>query len=148
MEKTNHVLLVGKFATRFSVLHGIKQISPRPVTSGYCDTVGAVALDKRGNLAGGCSTGGWFSGMMPGRVGDSAIIGAELYATKYAAATTTGMGEAVIRTTLSRRACDLVESGMDPQDAAKCCIDTIEELRKNLRFSHNRLQRPGRSMLQ
>lgn len=128
MEKTNHVLLIGKFATKFAVIQGLDRISSKSVLSDGDDTVGVVALDKRGNLTAGCSTGGWSSEMMPGRVGDSAIIGAGIYATKLAAATTTGMGEAIIRTTLSRKACDFVESGMDPQDAAERCVGIIEKV--------------------
>jgi beta-aspartyl-peptidase (threonine type) len=63
----------------------------------YHGTVGAVALDAQGNLAAATSTGG-YTGKMPGRVGDSPIIGAGTYADNRACAVSgTGLGEAFIR---------------------------------------------------
>ena len=72
------------------------------------DTVGALALDIDGNLAAACSTGG-VSLKLPGRIGDSAILGAGLYADNGSgAATATGIGEQAMRLVISKMACDLM----------------------------------------
>jgi L-asparaginase / beta-aspartyl-peptidase len=72
-------------------------------------TVGAVALDMNGNIAAGTSTGG-MQGKMPGRVGDSPIIGAGTYASNHSCAVSaTGAGEYFIRLTVAREVCALVE---------------------------------------
>ena len=72
------------------------------------DTVGALGLDSRGNLAAACSTGG-VSLKLPGRIGDSAILGAGLYAdNESGAATSTGIGEQAMRLVVSKAACDLM----------------------------------------
>jgi len=73
------------------------------------DTVGALALDRDGNLAAACSTGG-VSLKLPGRIGDSAILGAGLYADNGSgAATATGIGEQAMRLVISKAACDLMK---------------------------------------
>lgn len=73
------------------------------------DTVGALAMDAHGNIAAACSTGG-VSLKLPGRIGDSAIAGAGLYAdSKLGAATATGIGELAMRSILSKSAVDLME---------------------------------------
>ncbi|HTQ23808.1 MAG TPA: isoaspartyl peptidase/L-asparaginase, partial [Candidatus Binataceae bacterium] len=64
-------------------------------------TVGAVALDAHGGLAAATSTGG-VSGKLPGRVGDSAIIGAGTFADAAGAASATGQGEAIMKAMLCR----------------------------------------------
>jgi beta-aspartyl-peptidase (threonine type) len=64
-------------------------------------TVGAAALDRCGNLAAGTSTGGW-SGKLPGRVGDSPIIGASTYADHQYALSATGVGEFFIKRAATR----------------------------------------------
>jgi beta-aspartyl-peptidase (threonine type) len=72
-------------------------------------TVGAVARDSRGNIAAGTSTGG-MQGKMPGRVGDSPIIGAATYAANQSCAvSSTGVGEYFIRLALAKEICALVE---------------------------------------
>jgi L-asparaginase / beta-aspartyl-peptidase len=72
-------------------------------------TVGAVALDRQGNIAAGTSTGG-MQGKMPGRVGDSPIIGAGTYASNQSCAVSaTGAGEYFIRLTVAREVCALVQ---------------------------------------
>lgn len=74
-------------------------------------TVGAVALDKNGNLAAGTSTGG-MTFKMHGRVGDSPIIGAGTYANNASCAVSaTGHGEFFIRATVARNICALMEYG-------------------------------------
>ncbi len=76
---------------------------------GLGDTVGALALDRRGNLAAACSTGG-VSLKLPGRIGDSAILGAGLYADRVGAATATGIGELAMRSLISRMAVEAMKS--------------------------------------
>lgn len=77
--------------------------------SRHYGTVGAVALDVRGNIAAGTSTGG-LQAKMPGRVGDSPIIGAGTYASNQSCAVSgTGTGEYFIRLTVAREVCNLVQ---------------------------------------
>jgi len=82
-------------------------------------TTGAVALDRAGNIAAGTSTGG-LQGKMPGRVGDSPIIGAGTYASNSSCAVScTGSGEYFIRLGVAREVCNLVAfKGMSLQQAA------------------------------
>ncbi len=82
-------------------------------------TVGVVALDRKGNIAAGTSTGG-LQGKMPGRVGDSPIIGAGTYASNQSCAVSgTGTGEYFIRLEVAREVCNLVQfRGMRLQQAA------------------------------
>jgi len=82
-------------------------------------TVGAVALDRMGNIAAGTSTGG-LQGKMPGRVGDSPIIGAGTYASNQSCAVSaTGSGEYFIRLGVAREVCNLVQfKNMTLQQAA------------------------------
>jgi len=85
------------------------------------DTVGALALDKKANLAAACSTGG-VSMKLPGRVGDSAILGAGLYADNDSgAATATGIGEIAVRLAISKLAVDLM-ARLPAEDAAREAI--------------------------
>jgi L-asparaginase / beta-aspartyl-peptidase len=86
-------------------------------------TTGVVALDKNGNIAAGTSTGG-MQGKMPGRVGDSPIIGAGTYANNDSCAVSgTGTGEYFIRLGVAREVCNLVYfRGMKLQDAADTVI--------------------------
>lgn len=82
-------------------------------------TVGAIARDVRGNIAAGTSTGG-MQGKMPGRVGDSPIIGAATYAANQSCAvSSTGVGEYFIRLSVAKEICALVEyRGYSVQQAA------------------------------
>ncbi len=87
-------------------------------------TVGAVARDERGHLAAATSTGG-MQGKLPGRVGDSPLIGAGTYASDRACAVSgTGVGEYFIRLTLARQVCTLVQEGSGLQQAADRMIHT------------------------
>jgi beta-aspartyl-peptidase (threonine type) len=89
------------------------------VDSHLYGTVGVVALDRSGNIAAGTSTGG-LQGKMPGRVGDSPIIGAGTYASNQSCAVSaTGTGEYFIRLGVAREVCNLVLfKGMTVQQAA------------------------------
>jgi beta-aspartyl-peptidase (threonine type) len=129
MEKTPHVLLVGEGAEQFAKSQGVDLVSPyyffneaewkhyqelkaaHSGTSGRLrgsevhGTVGVVALDQTGNLAAGTSTGGttW---KMPGRVGDSPLIGAGTYANNESCAiSATGVGEFFIRNVVAADIC-------------------------------------------
>ncbi len=85
------------------------------------DTVGALAIDSNGNLAAADSTGGVFL-KLPGRVGDSPLLGAGLYADNQSgAATATGLGEIAMRLVISKAACDAMRT-MSAQKAARRTI--------------------------
>jgi beta-aspartyl-peptidase (threonine type) len=122
MEKTPHVLLVGEGAEEFAKSQGIELVSPyyfyterewksfqdaqkaRKEGAGH-GTVGVVALDQAGNLAAGTSTGGTVL-KMPGRVGDSPIIGAGTYANNESCAiSATGVGEYFMRNVVASDIC-------------------------------------------
>ncbi len=86
------------------------------------DTVGAVALDQRGNLAAATSTGGTLN-KTPGRVGDSSLIGCGCYADNLSAATSlTGWGEPIMKLVLGKWAVDRVQQGTPPAQAAEEAI--------------------------
>ena len=109
MDKTPHVLIIGKGAAMIAREHKLDRVhSPktyytpvikRPVKKGELahGTVGAVALDTTGRLAAATSTGGLL-GKTPGRVGDTPIIGAGLWADERVAVCCTGQGEYFLRT--------------------------------------------------
>ena len=122
MEKTPHVLLVAEGAEEFAKSQGIELVSPyyfynerewkrfqdaqqaKQAGDGH-GTVGVVALDKAGNLAAGTSTGGTVL-KMPGRVGDSPIIGAGTYANNDSCAVSaTGTGEFFMRNVVASDIC-------------------------------------------
>ncbi|HEY3592975.1 MAG TPA: isoaspartyl peptidase/L-asparaginase [Polyangiaceae bacterium] len=87
-------------------------------------TVGAVARDVRAIVAAATSTGG-ILGKRRGRVGDSPIVGAGTFADEAGAASATGQGEGILRTTLGRVAVDAMRAGRPPEGAA---YDAIERL--------------------
>jgi L-asparaginase / beta-aspartyl-peptidase len=83
------------------------------------ETVGAVARDKRGHVAAGASTGG-IALMLPGRVGDTPLIGCGVYADDEAGAVSmTGMGESIIRIAVAKEIVDRLEAGASPPAAAR-----------------------------
>jgi beta-aspartyl-peptidase (threonine type) len=89
------------------------------------DTVGAVALDARGNLAAATSTGGTLN-KTPGRVGDSSLIGCGCYADNLSAAVSlTGWGEPIMKLVLGKWATDRVASGAAPELAAREAISYL-----------------------
>jgi beta-aspartyl-peptidase (threonine type) len=91
------------------------------------DTVGAVALDTRGNLAAATSTGGTFN-KLPGRVGDSPLVGCGAYAdNQTGAVSATGLGEALMKVVISKTTCDLIAGGMSAQKAAQTAIALLAE---------------------
>jgi beta-aspartyl-peptidase (threonine type) len=149
MEDTNHVLLVGPPATAFaqhckleplSKARSLRRSAGRsPASTAVAQTmqlyramlksqrtekdqhgtVGAVALDRAGTVAAGASTGGVDS-MLPGRVGDSPLIGCGVYADNQSGAVSmTGIGEGIIRLAIAKTICDRLETGASPTVAAR-----------------------------
>ena len=92
-------------------------------------TVGAVALDKDGNLAAATSTGGT-TNKMPGRIGDTPVIGAGTYANnRTCAVSCTGDGEYFIRAAAAHEVSALMQyRGMKLQEAAQTALDTVKQL--------------------
>lgn len=89
------------------------------------DTIGMLALDSNGNLSGACTTSG-MAFKMHGRIGDSPIIGAGLYVdNEIGAATSTGVGEEVVRTVGSFLVVELMRQGYAPEDACKEAVERI-----------------------
>ncbi len=151
MEKTPHVILVGEGAKRFALANGIEEknlLTPNAmeewkkwkakhpdaikhweINVENHDTIGMVAIDAAGNLSGACTTSG-LAWKLPGRVGDSPIIGAGLYVdNEIGAASATGVGEAVIRAVGSFLVVELMRQGNSPQDA--CRLATERVIQKN-----------------
>lgn len=128
---TPHVFLVGEGAHRWAEQHGLVRCSPDELIiprerarvlahQGVGDTVGAVALDIRGHLAAGVSTGG-SPLKVPGRVGDVPCIGAGLYADDLVGGVScTGIGEKISRIVMAKRCIDRLALGdVTPQQAAE-----------------------------
>jgi N4-(beta-N-acetylglucosaminyl)-L-asparaginase len=93
------------------------------------DTIGMIALDAAGNLSGACTTSG-MAYKMRGRVGDSPIIGAGLYVdNEVGAATSTGVGEEVVRICGSHTVIELMRQGMSPEQACKRTVERIVKKR-------------------
>jgi L-asparaginase / beta-aspartyl-peptidase len=146
-----HVYFVAEGAERFAAEHGIPLcrnedlIIPREVarlkefqartelspdlfaaTISH-DTVGAVALDRDGNIAAATSTGGTLN-KAPGRLGDSSLIGCGCYADNHtAAASTTGWGEPIMKLVLAKWAADRVASGSVPERVAAEAINYLKD---------------------
>jgi beta-aspartyl-peptidase (threonine type) len=96
-----------------------------PMGGGH-DTVGCVVVDSHGRIASASSTSGW-PGQLPGRVGDSPIIGAGVYANEVAAASCTGKGEQILRIVMARMAVLYVEEGLDATEASSKAMRLLKE---------------------
>ena len=148
MEKSEHVLIVGDGADRFALSQGLPEVNPlyfwsekrwkelleaqekhlhkqaktgdAAMVPGPLGTVGAVALDRFGNLAAGTSTGGW-AFKRAGRVGDTPIIGAGTYAdNETCAVSCTGHGEIFMRYVVAHDVAALVRyRGLSVKQAAE-----------------------------
>ncbi len=93
------------------------------------DTIGMLAMDAAGNLSGACTTSG-MAFKMRGRVGDSPIIGAGLFVdNEVGAATSTGVGEEVVRICGSHTVVELMRQGMSPELACKKTVERIVKKR-------------------
>lgn len=149
MEDTPHVMLVGEGARRFAIEKGLtstslltehrkekwmewvenqkKNIEEKRNLEDNHDTIAMVMLDKKGDLYGGCSTSGW-GYKLPGRVGDSPIIGSGLYVdNEIGAAGATGLGENVMRYCGSFLVVEYMRQGMHPEEA---CVEVIRRIAK------------------
>jgi isoaspartyl peptidase/L-asparaginase-like protein (Ntn-hydrolase superfamily) len=143
MEQTPHVLLAGEGARLFAVQHGFalenlhtadsvaEWYRRREQKAGRGepthDTVTVLALDRTGSLGGACSTSG-LSLKLPGRVGDSPIIGAGLYVDDTAgAAGGTGVGEEILRVGGSLLIVEAMRAGRAPQEACESAARRVVE---------------------
>lgn len=154
MEKTPHVMLVGEGALQFALAEGFakenlltaesrkawedwKSSNPGPVKPKINienhDTIGMLAIDSQGDLSGACTTSG-LAWKLPGRVGDSPIIGAGLYVdNEIGGAAATGVGEAVIRAVGSFLVVELMRQGHTPQEACRLATERVIHKNSNWR---------------
>ena len=145
MEKTPHVMLSGDGAYKFAIDQGFehtnlltenakkkfeewqasgKTYAPQANWENH-DTIGLLAIDKNGDIAGACTTSG-MAFKHPGRVGDSPIIGAGLFVdNEIGGATATGEGEAVMKTLGSFLIVELMRQGYSPQQACEEAVNRI-----------------------
>ncbi|MEK7312651.1 MAG: isoaspartyl peptidase/L-asparaginase [Chloroflexota bacterium] len=148
MERSEHNLLVGTGAEAFARRMGVpvcpqvnliterelerwqmaQKSGHEPTRKEFThDTVGAVARDAKGHLAVATSTGGTFN-KLPGRVGDSPLIGSGAYADDLCgAASATGWGESLMKIVISKSACDLIANGLTAQEAADAAIKRLAD---------------------
>lgn len=136
LESGRHSLFAGAGATERARALGVPLCDPaeliterqrRRLDQALAGTVGAVALDRRGLVAAATSTGGT-AGKLPGRVGDSALVGAGTYAeSSLGGVSCTGDGEAIIRVVLARRALDILKAVGDPLHACQVAVDVLVE---------------------
>jgi N4-(beta-N-acetylglucosaminyl)-L-asparaginase len=145
LSDTEYNLLVGGGAELFALNQGFRKeilftarsvadwrqrMKRRKFNDGH-DTLAAVCIDRKGNLAAANSTSG-LPLKHPGRVGDSPIAGAGFYADgEVGAAAATGVGEEITKSCLSYKAMELIRRGMHPQEAAESAV----------RNAHRRLQK-------
>lgn len=154
MEKTPHVMLSGKGALNFALDNGFKkeklltpemkkawkkwkkekkQFSTKINIENQLvenhDTIGMLAIDKLGRISGACTTSG-MGYKMPGRVGDSPIIGAGLFVDgEVGGAVATGSGELVMRTLGTFLVVELMRNGMSPKQA---CEEAVHRIAKKI----------------
>ena len=145
MEKTPHVILAGDGALQFALSQGFSKqdmLTPDAKKSWEKwkksnksiahlaenhDTIGMLAIDKNGNISGACTTSG-IAFKMPGRVGDSPIIGAGLYVdNEVGGSTATGQGELILKIVGSFLVTELMRNGYSPAIACKMAVERIYE---------------------
>lgn len=148
MDKTPHVMLVGEGAQKWALENGFSKVDfevPIPevqkdyenwlIKSEYKtgvnvenhDTIGMLALDASGRMAGACTTSG-MAYKIRGRVGDSPIIGAGLFIDgDVGGSTATGVGEAMIRTAGASAVVESMRRGASPEEA---CYDIVQRILK------------------
>ncbi|NND88135.1 MAG: N(4)-(beta-N-acetylglucosaminyl)-L-asparaginase [Flavobacteriaceae bacterium] len=165
MEKTPHVILAGEGAEEFAYEQGfekeelltessklaweewLKTSEYKPIINiENHDTIGMLAIDKNGDIAGACTSSG-LSYKMKGRVGDSPIIGSGLFIdNEVGGAVATGMGEEVIKTVGSFLIVELMRNGMSPQQACETAIERIitkNDSYKNFQIAYIALNKAG-----
>jgi len=152
LSESPHVYFVGEGAEHFAAEHGVplcaneELVIPREVArlreyqaqaanggndlfapAISHDTVGAVALDRDGNIAAATSTGGTLN-KAPGRLGDSSLIGCGCYAdNESAAASTTGWGEPIMKLVLAKWTADRISAGNLPEWAAQEAMNYLKQ---------------------
>ena len=152
MEDTPHVMIVGQGAQDFAIDKGFERknlLTPEAeaewmkwresedlekpeINSENHDTIGMLAMDEEGNLSGACTTSGW-AYKLPGRVGDSPLIGAGLFVdNEVGAACATGLGEAIVRIAGSHTVVELMRQGHSPEEACKLAVDRIQKKHKDI----------------
>jgi beta-aspartyl-peptidase (threonine type) len=125
----NELLITEQQRLRWHQLHAEAQRSGADPLRKKLGTVGACAVDARGHVAACTSTGGTVY-KRPGRVGDTPIVGAGTFADdREAAASATGLGEAILKVQLARAACLRVRSGLSPRAAAAEAVALLAEPR-------------------
>ena len=144
MEDTPHVMLVGDGAEQFAVSKGFERENLLTEASKKAweewkvkaeykpiinienhDTIGMLAIDKKGNISGACTTSG-LAYKLAGRVGDSPIIGGGLFVdNEIGGASATGLGEEVLKTVGSFLIVELMRQGKSPQEACEEAIGRI-----------------------
>ena len=150
MDETPHVMLSGEGALQFALEQGfpkedlltekaekrwrewLKESEYKPIINvENHDTIGLLALDKKGDISGACTTSG-LSWKMHGRVGDSPVIGAGMFVdNEVGGACATGVGEAVLKTLGSFLIVELIRQGASPQEA---CEEGIARIVKNQNY--------------
>ncbi len=134
MEDGRHVLLAGEGALSFARQAGLPECPPESLIvqerrrrwEKEHGTVGCVALDGTGWIVAGTSTGG-ISDKLPGRVGDSPLLGCGTYADELGGVSCTGDGEAIIRIVMGKTALNFVRAGSHPMEAAKKAVALLEK---------------------
>lgn len=145
MEETPHVMLSGEGALNFAKSKGFEETNlltegskkawekwladhqDPPVDENQHDTIGMLAIDGQGHISGACTTSG-AAYKIPGRVGDSPIIGAGLFVDdEVGGATATGLGELVMKTLGSFLVVELMRGGASPQAACEEAVRRIAE---------------------
>jgi len=154
MESSEHVLLVGEGAEQFAKEHGVALCRPEALIiererqawqkcregkhssahhfAEHLGTVGAVARDRGGNIVAGTSTGGTCC-KLPGRVGDSPLIGCGCYADVEAGGIScTGYGEAIMRIVMAKTAADFLRpptggTSLSAEEAAQRTVRLLGE---------------------
>ncbi|KAK9892280.1 hypothetical protein WA026_019087 [Henosepilachna vigintioctopunctata] len=152
MEKTPHVFLAGAGAVEFAKTVGMPILPPGSLVTkdaeealanfrkygdpqgdnyGEVGTVGAVALDSKGHVAAATSTGGTI-GKMPGRVGDTPLLGSGTYADdEVGAVSTTGHGESIQKMCVAHTIINEMKKGMNAQEATNLVLKRMTEKLKN-----------------
>ncbi len=156
MEKTPHVQLAGEGALQFALEMGFEKVDLLTSASKKAwekwvkeakynpmitienlleniktqhDTIGMIALDSTGNLAGACTTSG-MAYKMRGRIGDSPIIGSGLYVdSEVGAASATGVGEELVRICGSHAVVELMRQGFSPEESCKKTLERLVKMR-------------------
>ncbi|XP_016127814.1 isoaspartyl peptidase/L-asparaginase isoform X1 [Sinocyclocheilus grahami] len=149
MEKTKHLCLTAEGASKFARSMGVPEVPEESLITDYAKmrwkknlepdanpvecqmgkmgTVGAVAVDKDGNIACATSTGGMIN-KMEGRVGDTPCVGCGGYAdNNIGAVSPTGHGEAIMKVTLSRLIIFHMEQGKTPEEASDLALTYMKE---------------------